>query len=656
MVSSQIGEHGPSDVEQGLTPRISGASAGSIYFPPANGTTTGTKSSAYTALEANDTKRSVKDHFDESVGQGLRRIVRTVKRRALLPHVPAGEMTDKLRKDVKTSTCFYWQNLLIFQREMLCGVAAMLLMIPETVAFSYAANLDPLNGLYATGFLAVSVSLFGGVPATVAGAAGAVAMVMPPITSGTGTLAYLTYEERLQHLFVAVTIAGILELLFGILGLSKLFSMIPRTAHIGFLNGLALMMFISQKTTIEVCANDTMQFGECEIAGDLKWMSTSSPTTWVTIALVLVTMLIMHYFPRTPCIGHLIPPTLVAAVIGVGFEFGINRPLLGYDVRTIGDTSPLDGGLPTFAIPKFGDVQDWGVVLSTAASIMAVGLFESLMTLQSVVDLKKEQLSQTATRKECIAQGIGNVFAVIEKVPVACLTGILFVIVIHTFYWPSLKLIFRVKVTDAIAIILVTVLAAAMNLAIAVIVGVIWQALVNGWQSGRLLTFRTGMEVVPVVNAGDRTANQELLTNHEEAKVYYIKGQLLFSSVAAFREFFDVTHDPQVVILDMHDCVFADFSAAAALREAAMRYRDAGKTLVARNLDPQSLDMLHHDFGWDSVDHIQVATPGTATNGHEIKGAKERVASYSRGSQGSMHQLQILSPCESSTPYRPAAP
>ncbi|KAG7398093.1 hypothetical protein PHYBOEH_011727 [Phytophthora boehmeriae] len=696
MVGSQM-----DDVEQGLTNRLSGASAGSIYFPPASGTTSTTKPSAYTALEANDTNRSVKDHFDESVGQGVRRIVRTVQRHTLLPQVPTGEMTNKIRKDVKASTCFYWQNLLIFQREMLCGVAAMLLMIPETIAFSYAANLDPLNGLYATGFLGVAVSLFGGVPATVAGAAGAVAMVMPPITSGTGTLAYLTYEERLQHLFVAVTIAGILELLFGALGLSKLFSMIPRTAHIGFLNGLALMMFISQKTTIEVCANDTMRFGECEIAGDLKWMSASSATTWVTIALVLVTMLIMHYFPRTPYVGKFIPPTLVAAVVGVGFEFGINRPLLGYDVRTIGDTSPLDGGLPTFAIPKFGDVQDWGVVLSTAASIMAVGLFESLMTLQSVVDLKKEQLSQTATKKECIAQGIGNVLcgffsgmggcsmiaqsngnvlngaeyrlssfmggictflvvffasSVIEKVPVACLTGILFVIVIHTFYWPSLKLIFRVKITDAIAIVLVTVLAAAMNLAIAVIVGVIWQALVNGWQSGRLLTFRTGMEVVPVVNAGDRTANQELLTNHEEAKVYYIKGQLLFSSVASFREFFDVANDPQVVILDMHDCVFTDFSAAAALREAAERYRDVGKTLVARNLDSQSLDILAHDFGWDFVDHIEITTPGTATNGDEIKDAKERVASYSRGSHGSMQHLQILSPCESSTPYRPAAP
>ncbi|RLN31729.1 hypothetical protein BBJ28_00024543 [Nothophytophthora sp. Chile5] len=694
------------DVEQGTgTPRLSRTSSSRVYFPPTTASNTGSKAAFYTTLEASGTKRSVAEQLDESVVQGVRRLVRTARQlardgasHAQSPAIRA--LPDKLRGDVKTSVQFYWQNLLVFQREMLCGVAAMLLQIPETIAFSYAANLDPLNGLYATGFLGVIISLLGGVPATVAGAAGAVAMVMPSITSGTGALADLTYEQRLQHLFVALTIAGMLQLLFGLLGLSKLFAMIPRTAHIGFLNGLALMMFMSQKTTIEVCANDTMNFGECEIAGDLRWMSASSPTTWVTIALVLLTMFIMHFFPKTPIVGHLVPPTLVAAVIGVGFEFGINRPLLGYDVRTVGDTSPLNGGLPTFAVPTFGDVQNWSVVLSTAASIMAVGLFESLMTLQSVVDLKKEQLSNTATRKECLAQGIGNIVcaffsamggcsmiaqsngnvlngarhrlssfmggistflvvffasSVIELVPVACLTGILFVIVIHTFYWPSLKLIFRVKAPDAIAIILVTALAAAMNLAIAVIVGVIWQSLVSGWQNGHQLTFRTGMEVVPVVNTDDRTDDRDLLLNHEEAKVYYVKGQLLYSSVAAFREFFDVLHDPTVVILDLHDCVFADFSAVAALREAAMRYRDAGKTLVARNLGPQSLDLLHHDFDWSSVEHIQVATPPTATHGDEAASNKEnqeRAARYSHASEGSLHQLQIGSPCEASTPYR----
>ena len=243
--------------------------------------------------------------------------------------------------------------------------------------------------------------------------------------------------------------------------------------------------------------------------------------------------------------------------------------------------------------------------------------------------------------------------SVIEKVPVACLTGILFVIVIHTFYWPSLKLIFRVKIEDAIAIILVTVLAAAMNLAIAVIVGIIWQCLVNGWQSGRQLTFRTDMEVVPVINAH---ADHDLTMHSEEAKIYYLQGQLLFSSVALFREFFDVLHDPIVVILDMRDCVFVDFSAVAALREAAERYRDAGKTLVARNLDSQSLDMLDHDFGWDSVAHIQIATPDSVNNTDELVKSTIDKGHPFRHSQGPLHQLHVPSPNETTAPYHLTGP
>ncbi|CEG38445.1 sulfate permease family [Plasmopara halstedii] len=677
------------DVEHGVDAlRLSSSS---VHIPH---TTQHAKPSKYMALETSGTKHSLCEHWDESIGYCVHRLARTMRRHAHTPSCTLNNTVSRLHLEIENSIRFYLQHLVVFQREMLCGVAAMLLMIPETVAFSYAANLDPLNGLYATGFLALSVSLFGGVPSTVAGAAGAVAMVMPTITSSTGSLDYLTYEERLEHLFVAVTIAGIFELLFGLFQLSKLFTMIPRTAHIGFLNGLALMMFLSQKTTIQICTNDTMRFGECEMENKLEYMSVASPITWVTIALVLVTMAIMHLFPRIPFVGQLIPPTLLAAIIGVGFEFGINRPFLGYNVRTIGDTSPLNGGLPTFAIPEFSNIQDWGVVLSTAASIMAVGLFESLMTLQSVVDLKKEQLSQTATRKECIAQGVGNILCglfsgmggcsmiaqsngnilngarhrlssfmcgictflvvffaspLIERVPVACLTGILFVIVIHTFYWPTFKLLFRIKITDAIAIVLVTVLAAAMNLAIAVIVGVIWQCLVNSWQSGRMLTFHTGTIFVPVVNVHGSASENELLMSQEEAKIYYLKGQLLFSSVACFRDFFDVKNDPNVVILDMQDCGFADFSAVAALREAAMRYREAGKTLVARNLDDKSLDLLSHDFGWISVEHIQNEIPGTENEYVKNKFDLERT------SQGSLHQLHIVSPSDVSTAYRAAA-
>ncbi|KAF1327202.1 Sulfate permease, partial [Globisporangium splendens] len=609
--------------------------------------------------------------WNDTIGHGLSRVTQSFQR-ARESSNSCATRTQRVRdapKELvamtKSAGRFYAQNWMLFQREVLAGVAAMLLMIPETIAFSYVANLDPVVGLYATGFFGIVVGLMGGVPGTVAGAAGALAVVMPQLTGSDGSLGHLPLAERIEHLFVALTIAGILQLLFGLLGFSKVFSMIPRTAHIGFLNGLALMMFLSQMTTFKVCTVDTMRFGECEVNHLLKWMKPSDPTTWTTFFLVVLTMIVMVGFPKIPVIGRLVPPTLAVAIIGVGFEHGINRPLLHYDVRTIGDTSPLSGGLPTFGFPEFSGVKNWSAVISCAASLAAVGLFESIMTLQAVVDLTKQRLTSEATKKECIAQGVGNILcgffgamggcsmigqstgnilnggrfrvsaivggittfivvlfasSVIELVPVACLTGILYVIIIHTFYWPSLKLIFHLQPTDAFAIIMVTALAAAINLAVAVIAGVIWQSLVNGWRSGQQLTMRATTEFVKVYHHQHQNSHNfsnehdiqdpehedALVLGHEEAKVYLIKGHLLYSSISTFRPFFAINNDPALVILDFQECLFSDFSAVAALREAATRYHEAGKLLVARNLCAQSLDLLHHDLGWDHVESIQM--------------------------------------------------
>lgn len=605
--------------------------------------------------------------LSETVVHGTRRIARNVQRvaretkcKAESGESPLRSASSKLSTEYRSTVGFYKSNWLVLQREVLCGFAVTLLQIPETIAFSYVANLDPVVGLYATGFLGIIIGLLGGVPATVAGAAGALAVVMPELTGSSGSLSALPLSERIEHLYVAITLVGIMQLLFGLLGLSKFVSMIPRTAHIGFLNGLALMMFFSQMTTFKVCKDPSILFGQCEADGNLAWMSASDATTWTTVGTVLATMLIMHFFPKVPLVGRVIPPTLVVALVGAGFEFGINRPFMHYDVRTIGDTSKLKGGLPSFGIPDFGGVTDWSAVISCAVSLAAVGLFESIMTCQAVVDLtKRPRLSPEMCRKECVAQGIGNIvcgffsamggcamiaqstgnvlnggrfrlssvvgglttFAVvlwasslIEKVPVACLTGILFVIITHTFYWPSLKLIFRLQLADAFTIVMVTVLAALTNLAIAVIAGVIWQSLVSGWRSGQTLSVFTSTEVAQVVHedAGHEEDHGDLLpVTQQPCKVYHLRGPLQFSSIATFRTFFDVENDPALVILDCEHCSFADFSAVAGLREIAVRYRDTGKTLVARRLDAQSLDLLNHDLGWSHSEQIHV---GATTN------------------------------------------
>ncbi|TYZ63528.1 hypothetical protein PybrP1_010168 [[Pythium] brassicae (nom. inval.)] len=660
----------------------------------------------------------------DSVGHGISRASRALRRQRRAP----GECLAPLRRAPKrvagaasAAGAFYAHNWRLLQREVLCGVAAMLLQIPETVAFSYVANLDPVVGLYATGFFGIIVGLLGGVPATVAGAAGALAVVMPQLTGGDGALAHLPLPARVDHLVVAVTLAGALQLAFGALGLSRAFAMIPRTAHIGFLNGLALMMFLSQMSTFKVCTDPALRFGACEIAHRLAWMDVAEPATWTTAFVVVLTMVVMHGFPKLPMVGKLVPPTLVVALLGVGFEHGINRPLLGYNVRTIGDTSPLAGGLPSFGVPDFGGVQDWAAVLSCAASLAAVGLFESIMTLQAVVDLTKARLTPEACRKECVAQGVGNLVcgffaamggcsmigqstgnvlnggrfrvsavvsgvatfvvvlfasALIELVPVACLTGILFVIILHTFYWPSLRLVFHLQAADAFAIVLVTALAAAINLAVAVVAGVVWQSLVNGWRDGQQLAAHAAVETVTLYrhpveaeqhgDGGDRTssanANQsegdtddhesDAIPVEERVKVYYVRGQLLFSSVALFRAFFDVDADSRVVIVDLHECLVGDFSGVAALREAATRYRDAGKLLVARRLCAQSLDLLRHDVGWDHVESIHVA--GSAHDDEEA-GLRHSDASAHYALPSPLPHLHLVSPFSPSTTSSPTA-
>ncbi|OQR82084.1 Sulfate Permease (SulP) Family [Thraustotheca clavata] len=590
--------------------------------------------SSYVQLSSSEDHVSISSFLRTTFAHAHRRLFGALKGKRMgncslktIPHSVATSFTS--------SANFYRQNLWEFQREILCGIAATLLQVPETVAFSYVANLDPVVGLYATGFFGIVVGLFGGVPATIAGAAGALGVVMPTITSATGTLQHLTYDERVEHLFMAVFLAGLLQLVFGILELSRFFSMIPHTAHIGFLNGLALMMLFSQKTTFMSCSKPNILFGACEQNDDLVWMSSTDPSTWATVFTTALTIVIMHWFPRIPYVGRIVPPTLAVAVVSVCLEHGINRPLLGYNVRTIGDTSPLAGALPKFKVPRFGNIADWSLVVSVAASLAAVGIFESIMTLQAIVDLTKSKLSRAACRKECLAQGIGNIlcgvfqgmggcsmigqstgnvlnggrhrvsgvvcgivtFAVllfaspaIELVPVACLTGILVVIIAHTFHWPSLRMLIYLPIVDAFAIVLVTVLAALTNLAIAVIVGVLWQSVVNGWNAGHHLT----VEIT----------NEDIYDGKSpNARVYQLKGSLLYSSIVCFRDFFDIADDPPLVVIDVQNCRVTDFSAVAALKEIATRYRDQEKHILIRHLDAYAMDLLlHHDYGWELVD------------------------------------------------------
>ncbi|CAK4666135.1 hypothetical protein AeMF1_013635 [Aphanomyces euteiches] len=538
-----------------------------------------------------------------------------------------GTWSTRASSYVVTSVRFYAANLPVLQKEFLAGIAVALLQVPETVAFSYVAGVDPLVGLYATAFLGILVGALGGTDGIVAGTAGALAVVMPQLTSSTGALADLSYDERIQHLFMAIIFTGIFQLAFGFFGLTKYMSMIPNTAMIGFLNGLSIVMFWTQFTTFQECRDPHMAFRECLRNEELKWMSMSHPSTWTTIAIVVLTMFIMHFFPKVPYLTAVIPPTLVVAVVGVGIEFGINRPLLHAPSRTIGEITPLSGGgFPSLHWPTLGPSPHWGPVLSTGASLAVVGIFESLLTLQVVCELTKRKVSTAICTQETLAQGLGNMICgffgclggasmigqstcnvlngargrvsaviggftmlaivlgaspAVEKVPVACLTGIMFIIVIHTFYWPTFRLLLRLQLVDCLGILLTTALAATINLAVAVAAGIVWHALVHAWQHSHLLSHVVVME-------GD-------------VKVYGFQGTFLFSSAAAFRDCFAIADDPDQVVVDFDRCLVVDFSAVAAVRQVAMRYREAGKQLIVRHLNPPSMREFSKDMQWTVV-------------------------------------------------------
>lgn len=526
---------------------------------------------------------------------------------------------------------FYRGNPGIFAKEVFSGVTVALLQVPESVAFSYVAGLDSMFGLYATVFMGSLTAIFGGKPGMISGAAGALAVVLTKLTRDDGPLGTFTKDERIEHILMAVVLCGAFQIVFGLLGLARFVSLIPSTAMIGFLNGLAIIIFLAQLPTFETCTDPDLMdnFEECgRNETNLEWMGLDQGVTWMNLVIIGMTMLIMHFFPKIPKIGPLLPASLVAVIVGTTFEFGINRRFIHWDVRTVRDTAPIGGDFPTPQIPQIPGNADWGVIMSTALTLAAIGLFESIMTLQAVNEITKTTVTIYACNAESVAQGLGNLVSgfframggdamigqstinvlngaryrlsgfvagvfmliiilvaspAIELIPVACLAGVLFMVVLHTFYWPSFLLLFRLHVVDAIAIIGVTVLAVVTNLAVAVIAGIVWQALVNVWENGKLLSCETRIE-----------QDKE----NEAIKIYEIKGPLSFGSANQFRQFFDIANDPAHVIVDFKESLVCDFSSVVAIREVSRQYAGVDKRMTLRHVCHRSRGQLKRDRDW----------------------------------------------------------
>jgi len=463
------------------------------------------------------------------------------------------------------------------KNDILSGLTVALALVPEAVAFALLAGLNPLVGLYAAFTIGIVTSILGGRPGMISGATGAIAVVI-------GTLVAI---HGVEYLFAAVVLTGIIQVVFGILRMGKFIRLVPHPVFLGFVNGLAIVIFLSQVKQFKV---------------DGEWI-TGNPLALMLI-IVAVTMLIIHFLPK---LTRAIPSTLVAIVIGT-----LAVLFLGLDTRTVGDIAPIGGVFPPFHFPEvplnFGTLS---IVFPYAVVMALVGLIESLLTLNLIDDLTE---TTGQPNRECIGQGVANTVTgffggmggcamvgqsliniksggrgrlsgivaslvllffilylskYIEMIPVAVLIGVMMMVVIGTFEWGSLRLFGKVPLPDivvGIAVAVITVL--TDNLALAVIAGVIMSALSFAWES-----------------AGKIHSVEEHET--EGKKTYRLHGALFFASINTFHSIFNPKEDPDNVFIDFQDSRVIDHSAIQAIDKLAERYQKAGKTLHLMHLSEE---------------------------------------------------------------------
>lgn len=493
------------------------------------------------------------------------------------------------------------------KNDLLSGLTVALALVPEAVAFAFVAGVNPLVGLYAAFMVGLITAVFGGRPGMISGATGAMAVVMVDLVA----------EHGVQYLFAAVVLTGLLQISAGVLRLGKFIRIVPQPVMLGFVNGLAIVIFLSQLSQFKFLdANNTEQ-----------WLSGNA--LYIMLALVALTMGIIHFLPKfTKAI-----PAALAAILGVSLLV----IFAGIDTRTVGDVASIAGGLPQFAIPAVPfNLDTLWIILPYAVILAGVGLIESLLTLNLI-----DELTQTTGRpnKECIAQGASNtvngffgamggcamigqsmininsggrgrlsgitaavvllmfiLFAadIIQQIPLAALVGVMMMVVLGTFEWSSLRIMRKIPRADAFVLVLVSTVTVFTDLATAVIIGVIVSALVFAWEHAKHIRAQTSMQ-------GD-------------SKIYRLEGPLFFGSVKYFAALFDPAGDPTNVIIDFAGSRVADHSGLEAIDALTERYLQAGKKISLRHLSPECRLLLEKAGNLVEVNVIEDPSYHVATD------------------------------------------
>lgn len=481
--------------------------------------------------------------------------------------------------------------------EVLAGLTVSLALVPEAVAFALIAGVSPLTGLYAAVVVGLVTALFGGRPGMISGATGAMAVVVVS----------LVRDHGVEYLFPAVVLAGLIQVTVGLLRWGKFIRLVPHSVMLGFVNGLAIVIFMAQIPGFRT----TTQTDDGPVV--TAWMS--GPMLYAMVGLVVFTMLVIHFLPK---LTRAVPSSLVAIIVTTLIA-ALVLPQLGITLPTVGTLAgSISGGLPPFSFPV--DPMTWGslltletlAIIAPYAFILAgVGLIESLMTM-SLID----EITDTRGRgnKECIAQGSANILSgmfsgmggcamigqslinvnsggrrrvsgvvaavclmafvlflapVIEKLSMAALIGLMFMVAIGTFEWVSMRTFRKLPKSDVLVMIIVTLVTVLLhNLALAVLIGVICAALVFAWQHASNI----GADSKPM---------------DDGAKLYQLHGPLFFGSVSRFRDLFDPVNDPDRVIVDFYYTRVYDQSGLEAINSLAEKYAKLGKKLTLRHLSPE---------------------------------------------------------------------
>ena len=486
-----------------------------------------------------------------------------------------------------------------YKTEILSGITVALALVPEAVAFALIAGLSPLTGLYAAVVMALITSVFGGRPGMISGATGAVAVV----------LVSLVQSHGVEYVFAAVVLAGLIQILFGLLRLGKFIRLVPHPVIFGFVNGLAIIIFMSQLTQFKDASGN--------------WLEGSA--LYLLLGLVALTMFIIHFLPK---LTKIVPSSLAAILIIFGLVTFFNL-----DTRTVGDIASIKGGFLPFHIPAI----DWSfeslkLIAPYSLIIAGVGLIESLLTLNIVDEITE---TRGSANKEALAQGVANTLSgmfsgmggcamigqslinvsngararlsgivaaigllsfvmfgssLIERVPMAALTGLMIMVSIGTFEWASLRTFNKMPKSDVFVMVLVTLVTVFLhNLALAVIVGVIIAALGFAWDNAVRIRARKRIDKAGV-------------------KHYEIYGPLFFGSVAAFNEKFDVAGDPDEVVIDFAESRVVDMSAIEALNRVTERYAKSGKKIHLKHLSKDCLRLIKNAESLIEVNIIEDPT------------------------------------------------